>query len=67
MRMAADTVIRPAKPEDAQALVDRIVDMAPDIVDKVGKFFEKKEVKERLIDDMASFKFRFVDPKVKLI
>ena len=23
--------------------VDRIVDMAPDIVDKIGKFFDKKE------------------------
>ena len=26
--------------------VDRIVDMAPDIVDKVEKFFDKKEAKE---------------------
>lgn len=26
--------------------VDRIIDMAPDVVDKVGKFFDKKEVKE---------------------
>lgn len=26
--------------------VDRIVDMAPDIVDRVGKFFEKKEEEE---------------------
>ena len=23
--------------------VDRIVDMAPDIVDKIGKFFDKKD------------------------
>ena len=28
--------------------VDRIVDMAPDIMDKVEKFFDKKEAKETL-------------------
>ncbi len=28
--------------------VDRIVDMAPDIVDKIGKFFDKKDTEETL-------------------
>ena len=28
--------------------VDRIVDMVPDVMDKVEKFFDKKEAKETL-------------------